>query len=78
MNLFFLWQLPTQIDKNRLLAMQLLDVHLTVGFILLGLIALDASAALYHHFWRHDDTLKAMLPQGNEAPKRDGSRAPKP
>jgi hypothetical protein len=29
---------------------------------LLGLIALHVSAALFHHFWRRDDTLTAMLP----------------
>ena len=34
-----------------------------VGFILLGLIALHTSAAIYHHFWRRDDTLNAMLPR---------------
>jgi cytochrome b561 len=35
-----------------------------VGFLLLGVIFLHASAALYHHFWRRDDTLAAMLWQG--------------
>src|SRR5271170_5539487 len=63
-NLFFLGQLPALIVQNRPLAKQLLEVHETVGFLLLGLIALHASAALYHHFWRRDDTLEAMLPQG--------------
>jgi hypothetical protein len=28
------------------------------------MIALHASAALFHHFWRRDNTLNAMLPQG--------------
>jgi len=63
-NLFFLGQLPALIGENRPLAKQLLEVHETVGFLLLGLIALHASAALYHHFWRRDNTLRAMLPQG--------------
>src|SRR5215471_2924959 len=63
-NLFFLGQLPALIGRDRLLARQLLEVHHTVGLLLLGLIALHASAALYHHFWRRDDTLAAMLPQG--------------
>src|SRR4029077_3282443 len=63
-NLFFLGQLPALIGMDRPLAKQLLEVHVTVGLLLLGLIALHASAALYHHFWRHDDTLDAMLPQG--------------
>ena len=63
-NLFFLGQLPALIGQDRSLAKQLLRVHETVGLLLLGLIALRASAALYHHFWRRDDTLEAMLPQG--------------
>jgi cytochrome b561 len=63
-NLFFLSPLPALIGQNRPLAKQLLAVHVTVGLLLLGLIALHASAALYHHFWRRDDTLDAMLPQG--------------
>ncbi|MDB5406957.1 MAG: cytochrome b [Rhodospirillales bacterium] len=63
-NLFFLGQLPALIGRDRPLAEQLLEVHETVGLLLLGLIALHASAALYHHFWRRDHTLDAMLPQG--------------
>jgi cytochrome b561 len=63
-NLFFLGQLPALIGRDRPLAKQLLELHVTVGLLLLGLIALHASAALYHHFWRRDDTLEAMLPQG--------------
>ena len=62
-NLFFLGRLPPLIGYNRPLARQLLEVHDMVGFLLLGLIALHASAALYHHFWRRDDTLAAMLSQ---------------
>jgi len=62
-NLFFVGQLPPLIGQNRPLAKQLLAAHKTVGLLLLGLIALHAGAALYHHFWRRDDTLRAMLPQ---------------
>ena len=61
-DLFFLGQLPALIGQDRPLAWQLLAVHETVGFLLLGLIALHISAALFHHFWRRDDTLAAMLP----------------
>jgi cytochrome b561 len=61
-NLFFLGQLPALIGRDRLLAKQLLAVHQTVGLLFLGLIAFHAAAALYHHFWRRDDTLDAMLP----------------
>jgi cytochrome b561 len=64
-DLFFIGQLPALIEKNRPLAQQLLTVHKSVGFSLLGLIALHVSAALFHHFWRRDDTLTAMLPAAN-------------
>ena len=62
-NLFFLGRLPALIGEDRSLARHLLAAHQAVGFLLLGLIALHAAAALYHHFWRRDDTLEAMLPQ---------------
>lgn len=61
-NLFFIGQLPPLIEKNRPLAQQLLNAHKAVGFGLLGLIALHVSAAFFHHFWRRDETLTAMLP----------------
>src|SRR5690349_12473323 len=63
-NLFFISHLPALIGQDRPLAKQLLAAHDTVGVLFLGLIALHASAALYHHLWRCDDTLRAMLPQG--------------
>jgi cytochrome b561 len=69
-NLYFIGQLPALIERNRQLARQLLAVHKAVGFSLLGLIALHASAALFHHFWRRDDTLTAMLPAAGRAPMR--------
>ena len=58
---FFLDQLPALIGRDPPLAKQFLGVHQTVGLLLLGLIALHALAALYHHVWRRDDTLRAML-----------------
>ena len=75
-NLFFLGQLPPLIGMDRALAKQLLEVHVTVGLLLLGLIALHTAAALYHHFWRRDDTLEAMLPQGmrRRAPRGPAGR----
>jgi cytochrome b561 len=73
-NLFFLGQLPALIGQVRPLAKQLLAVHVTVGLLLLGLIALHAAAALYHHFWRRDDTLEAMLPQGMRRSQAPGGQ----
>ncbi len=60
---FLLGNLPPLISQDRPLARRLLAVHETVGLLLLGLIVVHAGAALYHHFWRRDDTLRAMLPQ---------------
>jgi superoxide oxidase len=74
-DLFFLGQLPALIGQDRPLAQQLLVVHETVGFQLLGLIALHISAALFRHFWRRDDTLTAMLPSA-AAHRQTGPRAP--
>ncbi len=73
-NLFFVVQLPALIGQDRPLAKQLLQVHETVGLLLLGLIALHASAALYHHFWRRDGTLEAMLPAGMRRAQAPGGR----
>jgi cytochrome b561 len=61
-SLFIIGTLPELIGKNRPFAEQLLVVHKAVGFTLLGLIVLHASAALFHHFVRRDDILVAMLP----------------
>jgi cytochrome b561 len=61
-NFFFVGRLPAIIPKSRPLAELLLITHRAVGFSLLGLIVLHASAALYHHLVRRDDTLTAMLP----------------
>ena len=61
-NLFLIGQLPALVERNRLLSQQLMTLHKAVGFSLLGLVALHVSATLFHHFWRCDDTLTAMLP----------------
>ncbi len=62
-DVFFLGDLPALIGQDRPLARQLLAAHSAIGLGLLTLIALHAAAALYHHFWRRDDTLTAMLPR---------------
>jgi cytochrome b561 len=74
-NLFFLGELPALIGLDRRLEKQLLQLHYAAGLLLLGLVALHAAAALYHHFWRRDDTLAAMLPQGIKRRAAPQSRA---
>jgi cytochrome b561 len=62
-NLFFLGNLPAVAGPDRLLGKQLHELHGIVGYLLLGLIGLHAASGLYHHFWRRDHTLAAMLPR---------------
>ena len=38
------------------------DIHITLVYVLLGLIALHVLGALYHHFIKHDGVLQRMLP----------------
>jgi cytochrome b561 len=38
------------------------DVHTLAMWMLLGLVAMHASVALYHHFVRHDAVLRRMWP----------------
>lgn len=59
---YLLGELPPIISPDKLLAKQAGAAHELVSYVLLGLIALHASAALFHHFVRRDDVLNRMLP----------------
>lgn len=61
-SLFGLVNLPELIAKNRDLADQLGDVHETLAWLFIALIGAHVDAALWHHFWRKDDVLRATLP----------------
>ena len=60
---FFIGQLPRVVGADKVLAKQAMAVHEDAGYLLLVLIAVHAAAALFHHFIRRDDVLKAMLPR---------------
>ena len=49
------------VAPNKSLAGILQDIHETLGNIGYYLIGLHAIAALYHHYWRCDNTLRRML-----------------
>ena len=60
---FFGWQLPALMAENRFAADWIKDVHETgasAGYFLVGLHTL---AALWHHYFLRDDTLRRMLPK---------------
>ena len=42
------------------------DIHAFMMWVLLALIVLHAGPALYHHFSRHDNVLRRMLPARSE------------
>jgi cytochrome b561 len=56
-----LLRLPDLVDRNKQLAPQLEQVHEMLGWLLLGVVAVHVLAALKHHFFDRDDTLKRML-----------------
>ncbi len=71
-NLFFLLRLPPLINQDDGLAEQLIVAHGIVANLLLAVIALHASAALFHHFIRRDVTLYRMLPKSVEQRSASG------
>lgn len=59
---FFGLQLPALIDKSKYLADLIEEIHEAGGTIGYFLIGLHATAALYHHYFVRDNTLRRMLP----------------
>jgi cytochrome b561 len=59
---FGLFNLPALVEKNEALATQMFTVHRWVGWLVIILVLMHVSAALYHHFIRDDNVLRRMLP----------------
>ncbi|MEO7387161.1 MAG: cytochrome b [Gammaproteobacteria bacterium] len=60
---FFGWfTLPSLVGVNEEFSKGMASAHELQGTILLVLVGAHALAALYHHFVRKDDVLRAMLP----------------
>lgn len=55
--------LPPLISPDAALGDWIQEIHETAGTVGYWLIALHASAALFHHYWLRDDTLGRMLPR---------------
>jgi len=60
---FFGLTLPALVGADKALGHQLEEIHETIGNIGYYLIGLHAAAALLHHYWTRDNTLRRMLPQ---------------
>jgi cytochrome b561 len=61
-SIFNLFSIPAYDPGNRALADQIQDVHATIGWLILALAGLHASAALTHRYIWHDRVLSRMLP----------------
>lgn len=60
--IFGLFELPPIVEPDRELSELLLELHELAALTLCALIAAHIAAALYHHIFRKDDTLRRMLP----------------
>ena len=60
---FGLFDLPPIVDKNETLSTPLFTIHRLVGWLVIILVLIHVSAALYHHFVRRDKVLQRMLPR---------------
>lgn len=56
------YTLPDLVHYNDHLFHLFIDIHKWLGFALIGCILLHAGAALRHHFFLKDETMKKMLP----------------
>lgn len=59
---FGLFEFPKLGAKNEAMGSFFYTTHVWSSYIIIGLVALHAGAALYHHFIKKDDVLKRMLP----------------
>ena len=55
-------QVPLLIGRDKALYDSLKGIHERIGTIGYSLIGLHATAALFHHYMMHDNTLLRMLP----------------
>jgi cytochrome b561 len=67
---------PALLARDRRLTKVFHNIHEISAWALLALIALHASAALFHHFALRDDVLRAMLPRRRRAVDQDCGAAP--
>jgi len=60
---FFGAELPALIAENKDLAKTLKELHKTIGVVGYYLIGFHVLAALYHHYFKKDNTLTRILPR---------------
>ena len=60
--LFYGWQLPALISQNKDLSETIKSIHEAGATSIYFLVGIHAIAALYHHYFLRDNTLRRMLP----------------
>jgi superoxide oxidase len=60
--IFFGFQLPALLTENKSLAEAIKEAHETGAALIMLLVGLHAIAALYHHYFLRDNTLRRILP----------------
>ena len=59
---FYGWELPALIAQSKDLVESLKSIHEAGATIIYFLVGIHAMAALYHHYFLRDNTLRQMLP----------------
>lgn len=59
---FGLFEIPPLVGKNPELGHDLAELHETLAWTLMGVLALHIAGAIKHHFVDKDETLRRMLP----------------
>lgn len=60
-SVFGWFTLPNLVSSNKALLETLKEVHELLAFAIIGLAAIHAGAALYHHFVKKDNVLRRMM-----------------
>lgn len=58
---FYGLELPPLLGADKALGHRLEEIHETIGTLGYYLIGLHAAAALFHHYWTRDDTMRRMM-----------------
>ena len=62
-SIFNLFSIPAYDAADKALPDQVQEIHAAIGWLILGLAGLHASAALVHRYLWHDGVLSRMLPR---------------
>lgn len=66
LSLFGLFSIPAAFAPSKALENASEDLHNTLAWAIMGIALIHASAALWHHYAKHDGILRRMLPARTE------------